>query len=284
MPAQSPEAFVSENRDRLLEELESLGRLMHEETRGENSDNQPAVAVGRIFSDLSAEEWPKLAQKYGLQDWLVLPVSGGAYPMLEELQRMVRELAYRGEHDPLTGLLNRRAFEQRIVSEMERAKRRQNPICLALIDLDDFKLVNDRYGHPAGDQVLVSLAQTLLDSTRRYDVASRIGGEEFGLFLPDTGQIKARIILNRLLEKVREKDFQAGEETFGVTCSVGAACWKARPSPAVPDLYEAADQSLYEAKNSGKDTVRIAKLPESGAPAKSLVLSDEKKFLFTGGV
>lgn len=115
-------------------------------------------------------------------------------------------------------------------------------------------------------------------------MSARIGGEEFALFLPDTGLAKAKATINRVLESVRNLRFTGNEDKeFPITCSVGAICWKARSLRPPPDLYELADQALYEAKNAGKDHLVISRAPErSVKAADSMVNSAEKQFLFTG--
>jgi diguanylate cyclase (GGDEF)-like protein len=283
MPTEHPDLFLIENREDLEREIEALSQMVRDSS-GSESNNGGSTAVLRIFSDMDPDTWIKAAERHGLQDWLALPLDSREYPLLTRLQGIIEDLAYKGEHDPMTGLLNRRAFELRVSSEIERAKRNRRPVTLALIDLDDFKAVNDEYGHPVGDDVLMAVARTLVGITRRYDVPGRIGGEEFALFLPDTGMVKAKATVARILESVRELEFTTPEgQPFKVTCSVGVVCWKARSMRNPPDLYDIADRALYEAKKSGKDRMEAELV--SDRPDKqpdSLVKSAEKRFLFTG--
>jgi len=263
--------------------MESLSRFVRT-TPDEPAQSDGSLAVFRIYPDMNLEAWNDMAGRFGLQDWLALPLGRKDYPLLAELQDLIRELAYQGEHDPLTGLPNRRAFEMRVGGEIERAKRNRESVTLAIIDLDDFKVVNDTHGHPKGDEVLTAVARTIVGATRRYDVPGRLGGEEFALFLPDTGVIKARTTVNRILDSVRELSFNGSNgQPFSMTCSVGVACWRARSMGASPDLYEIADKALYEAKNAGKDRMHITQVPDMpGKQPDSLVRSAEKRFLFTG--
>jgi len=158
--------------------------------------------------------------------------------------------------DGLTGLWNRRLFDLRINEELQRAIRFQEPFGLLLVDLDHFKSVNDRYGHQAGDAVLVELARRLTDATREVDVVTRFGGEEFALILPKT-PVQGTL---RLAEKVREvvanEPFSAGNASMPVTVSVGAAGYPAHglsaaellaaaglPAPAAPVVAGPAGQA-----------------------------------------
>ena len=283
MQTEPPDTFIDANRDELKREIESLAQLIRGADQ-KSGESEQSLAVIRIFNGLEPEVWRDYAERHGLQDWFALALDGNRFPLLSRLQAMIRELAYRGDHDPMTGLLNRRAFESRVGSELERAKRNHQSVTLAIIDLDNFKAVNDVYGHPVGDEVLNALSRTLVDITRRYDVAARIGGEEFALFLPDAGLTKARATVNRVLESVRDLKFTAPDGTeFKVTCSVGVACWKAKSTNLTPDLYEIADQALYEAKRAGKDRMHVSMASEhTEKRPDSRVRSAEKRFLFTG--
>jgi diguanylate cyclase (GGDEF)-like protein len=102
------------------------------------------------------------------------------------VEELVHRLTDAARTDPLTGLQNRRAFEETMKAEVERAKRTHRPMCLLVCDLDHFKLVNDRFGHPTGDSALVRVGQLLSSSRREIDPVARTGGEEFALILPET--------------------------------------------------------------------------------------------------
>jgi diguanylate cyclase (GGDEF)-like protein len=166
--------------------------------------------------------------------------------------------------DGLTGLWNRRLFDLRINEELQRAIRFQEPFGLLLVDLDHFKSVNDRFGHQAGDAVLVELARRLTDATREVDVVTRFGGEEFALILPKT-PVQGTL---RLAEKVREvmanEPFAAGNASILVTVSVGAAGY---PDHGLSgsELLAAADAALYRAKEKGRN--RVEEAEPGGRPA-----------------
>jgi len=159
-------------------------------------------------------------------------------------------LARESATDALTGLLNRRAFEERLEAEVKRARRYGSPLSLLMLDVDRFKAYNDTYGHPAGDDVLRQVAALLKSSTRRTDVVARYGGEEFAVIVSETALPGALL----LAERCRRAVAGASWPHRAVTPSVGAAMlsagvWTGR------DLTEAADGALYRAKQDGRNRV-----------------------------
>src|SRR5438067_2739406 len=155
--------------------------------------------------------------------------------------------------DELTRLPNRRALAQRVLQEMQRARRHHNAIAFLMIDLDHFKQVNDTYGHLNGDAVLAELAQILKTGARESDVCARYGGEEFGLILHETTEPGARTLAERIRAKVAAATFPGG---LKLTISIGVA---ATGEPALfTQLIDRADQALYTAKQSGRNQVRVA--------------------------
>jgi diguanylate cyclase (GGDEF)-like protein len=144
-------------------------------------------------------------------------------------------------HDALTALANRRAFEERLPVEVARASRSEQPLSLCLLDLDGFKGVNDRLGHPAGDEVLRSVAR-ILDESRAADECFRIGGDEFAIVMPETTPEEAALAAGRIAEKVRGARLGNG----GISVSFGIA---ATTAPDAEDLFAAADAELLAAKN-----------------------------------
>ena len=125
-----------------------------------------------------------------------------ARPLLRSLNR-VASVAEQAMLDPLTGAANRRGFERALEVELERSARRGHPCALVIVDLDDFKLVNDRHGHGVGDEVLVMLAERLRDSVRSADTVARLGGEEFALLLPETSSVRGARRRRACAERVR---------------------------------------------------------------------------------
>jgi two-component system, cell cycle response regulator len=159
--------------------------------------------------------------------------------------------------DPLTGLGNPRSFTTGIAKEMERATRFDRPMSLLLLDLDHFKDVNDTYGHPRGDAVLVEVGQRLLAEVRDIDALARYGGEEFVVVLPETDEVGVARAAARICEAVRSRPIGGeGEVPVSITVSAGAAVFPVHGED-VAQLLNRADQALYEAKHAGRDTWRV---------------------------
>ena len=156
--------------------------------------------------------------------------------------------------DPLTGLHNRRYLEARLTEELSRSKRYNYPLSFMMIDIDDFKLYNDLNGHQAGDRALEITAQCLRAALRKVDVASRYGGEEFSILLPQTSLGEAGVIADRIRRKIMTTSFPHGktQPLGGVTVSIGLSTF----SPALDSaeaIVRAADRALYHAKSHGKN-------------------------------
>lgn len=181
---------------------------------------------------------------------------------LGETLEALRQLA---THDPLTGLLNRREFDRILAEESERAVRFGDPLALVLLDLDHFKRINDRHGHPAGDAVLCEVARRLVAQVRSVDRVLRLGGEEFALVLVQTDRAGARRVAERVCAAVRAEPVAVdGTPGLAVTGSAGVAILP--DDAATPTvLVTAADQALYAAKAAGRDRVVVAS--ETGRPA-----------------
>ena len=156
--------------------------------------------------------------------------------------------------DPLTGCLNRRALEMRLRREWRAAKRRGSPLAVLAVDLDNFKPINDTYGHPAGDAVLRELADVMRATVRDTDVIARVGGDEFVLLLPDTGWQGAITLAERLRRHVDEETF-AGAQEIPLTVSIGIALARGTDDVRASDLLEEADRSLYRAKTGGRNRI-----------------------------
>lgn len=166
------------------------------------------------------------------------------------LEKLVRE-------DPLTGLSSRRFFEERLGEEWSRAFRYHYPLSLVIGDLDNFKQMNDRYGHPFGDRVLASVGEMLRRDLRQSDMAARCGGDEFSLLLPETDEEGARLIAERLRSKVKEINFAEAADPLLVTISFGVATARYPSPPSHQELQDWADRALYLAKNRGRDRVDL---------------------------
>ena len=168
-----------------------------------------------------------------------------------------------GLTDSLTGLYNRRHLQHRLAQEMTRAQRYGQTLTCLFIDADHFKQINDRYGHPAGDQVLVSLAQRLRRRLRASDIATRYGGEEFAVLLPQTDAASATQLAEQIRQEVASEGIAVdGEGTIEVTVSIGVAAYdgSAKPDedPGGARLLAAADEAVYRAKSAGRNRVWVS--------------------------
>lgn len=162
--------------------------------------------------------------------------------------------------DGLTALANRRHCEEELEAELVRAERLGGATALVFADLDDFKAVNDRHGHPAGDAVLCAFAELLRESVREIDTAGRFGGEEFMLVLPGTDAVGAANVAERVRAALAERVIVTpGGAAIRITASFGVAT--APPTATVAELISAADKALYDAKHAGKNRVETAQLP-----------------------
>ena len=179
-----------------------------------------------------------------------LVVATALFGLLKErLDSLIKRLTDAVRTDPLTGLLNRRGLEEAFEIEVERARRNDGELTLLVADLDHFKQLNDRLGHPAGDRALEMLGELLTAGVRRIDRVGRMGGEEVALVLPDTGEHNGYILAERLRSKIRE-NFAA--DLFPLTISFGVAAYP-KHGLTTSALLKAADQALYTAKEFGRD-------------------------------
>ncbi len=170
------------------------------------------------------------------------------------LSRTLAELEYYSMHDPLTGLYNRRHFNNMLEYEIGRSERHGHEFALLLLDLDDFKDVNDSYGHPAGDAVLVRIAEILRCHLRKGDLATRIGGDEFVVMLMETGHSGAIEVADKLGKALRAHVFEVpgDERSFHITASIGVVVYP-RDARTETDLLAGVDIAMYRAKELGKD-------------------------------
>ncbi|MCX7597240.1 MAG: GGDEF domain-containing protein, partial [Armatimonadetes bacterium] len=176
-----------------------------------------------------------------------------ASELLVRLREREKELERLATTDELTGLYNRRIFFERLVAEMDRHLRYGRPLALLVIDLDNFKQINDTYGHQVGDQVLAALGQVLREYVRTTDTVARYGGEEFAVLVPETHLEGAAVAAERLRQCVQA----ATLAPVPMTVSIGVAA----VPPCLPDpdaLMAAADAALYQAKRTGKNRVAVS--------------------------
>lgn len=214
-----------------------------------------------------ANPWLELAWRPGVYLYMlggtaVAFAAFGAYVGRQEELHRVNSL-----HDAMTGLHNTRYFWQRLDEERAFAERHNRPLALVIGDIDWFKKVNDTWGHVAGNRVLAAVAAVLMELRRRGDTVARIGGEEFGVILPETSLSEAVHVAERLREAIAALRFDAGfrGKPYGVTISFGAAAAGAGEFGTAAALFERADAAMYDAKRAGRNRVS-ASAPASMEP------------------
>ncbi|NWO04985.1 MAG: diguanylate cyclase [Alteromonadaceae bacterium] len=172
----------------------------------------------------------------------------------EQMQQQVRKERERAMTDLLTQLPNREAWQERLMFEFNRWQRYQQPLSVAVLDIDLFKKVNDSYGHKAGDRVLQLVSRELRQRLRETDFIARYGGEEFVLLLPETTASSAEEVINALRKRVSELPFHFGGEPVRVTFSAGLT--EFGEGDAVETVFDRADRALYQAKDAGRNQTR----------------------------
>jgi diguanylate cyclase (GGDEF)-like protein len=199
---------------------------------------------------------------YGYQDWSLAPRT---QDVLEQAKGplgramfqalALAQLRNRTHEDPLTGALNRRGFDEALRREVDRARRNRRELSLIMIDVDRFKEINDRCGHPAGDEVLIRLAARIQRTLRRSDFLCRVGGDELAVLLPEVAADVAHAVAERIAQACA--DITAGEAQLPVTMSMGVSGLSlAVGSPS--DLVRRSDEALYAAKRGGRARVSRA--------------------------
>jgi diguanylate cyclase (GGDEF)-like protein len=183
------------------------------------------------------------------------------YASFEDITRRVQlshELQHQASTDYLTGVANRRSLMQRVHSEFERSMRHPTVHCCVLaIDLDEFKQINDTWGHATGDAVLIHVARLMREATRQHDVVGRSGGEEFTLLLPDTDIDEAQALAERLRQRIADTPTRHDGHAVPITVSIGIATIR-RSDPDADAVLARADRALYQAKHQGRNLVRLA--------------------------
>jgi diguanylate cyclase (GGDEF)-like protein len=208
------------------------------------------VALGMVTAILLVHAPPALAVM------VVVGVLGNRLTEIRQLQVDVRT-------DPKTGLLNMRGWREAVAKELARADRARGAVGLLMVDLDHFKLINDTWGHPAGDDMLLAVADVLRAETRPADVIGRFGGEEFVVLLPDAETTAALAVAERIRARIAgltvvSTDKRGGPAAIsGRTTSVGVAS-RGPSAGTLADLLQAADAAVYAAKEGGRDQVRVA--------------------------
>ena len=207
------------------------------------------------------------AARLALPTWLMLGLMVVLVSLLLRLRRAVRETRLLARRDPLTGALNRRAFEAMAGPLLASCNRQTRPAMVMMLDADHFKRVNDQHGHAVGDQVLVGIAGIVSGAIRQADLFGRYGGEEFLVLAPFSSPADGMRLADRIRQLVHEARF--GDADLHVTVSIGvAAC---APAITLADALEDADAALYRAKEAGRNRVELAEPTLRGAADESAV-------------
>lgn len=284
MPTERNNSFVfasSGLSPELVDDLEKVTRLVREKTSTCQCSN--ALALVRVLAGVGPDDWERFASLNGLEDWLGIPLDCSLAESVCQVLSVQERLAFQRDHDALTGIGNRGLFNRLLASEFERAIRSHTDLSLLMLDLDNFKQVNDKYGHSCGDQVLQRLGGLLKTQVRQYDVPVRFGGEEFAVILPATSCWTATVLGTRILELFRQEEFFCDGDSFAMTFSGGAASLTLLEQDAktAGELIKSADAALYDAKRQGKNHIALVECSKLAGDRSSLVLSHEKQFLFS---
>jgi diguanylate cyclase (GGDEF)-like protein len=214
-------------------------------------------------------ETKRRGQAAGADDFLSKPVSPlelqiriaamlRIKSLTDQLDAANRRLAELADTDGLTGIANRRRFDQVFSVEHERADRYKRPLAVGIVDIDHFKKINDTHGHAIGDLALKAVAAALAETIRQSDHVARLGGEEFGIVAPEVGPSGALALGERLRKRVEGLSlFDEQVKPFPVSISVGMVAWDGQLKTAPEALLKAADDALYQAKQSGRNRVNL---------------------------
>ena len=223
--------------------LQSAGRDRYTmEHQIEHADGHLLWALMSVSAIMDADGEPEF-QVVQIQD-------------ISDRRRYEGRLEFLAEHDPLTGLFNRRRFTFEVQRQVARVLRHSSTACVIFLDIDNFKYVNDSLGHSAGDDLIEAVAMKLLETSRETDIVARLGGDEFALLLTENSAHQALVHGERLRDAVENGGFMVGHQDVRITISVGVAEISPDGSMTPEDVMMDADLAMYEAKDAGRNTVR----------------------------
>ncbi len=215
--------------------------------------------IAALLKDVMAETHKMIAHNKELEKHL-----DQSAQVMNDLKRDLEQVRREAMTDGLTGLTNRKSFDERIALMAEQAIEENKGFTLLFMDIDHFKAFNDNYGHQVGDQVLRLVAKTLIDGVKGRDTAARYGGEEFAIILPDTTIEGGRMVAENLRKAIAMKEVvnrTSGQHLGRITISAGVAQYV--PGESIPDLLDRVDGALYTAKNNGRNQVATAPTPQA---------------------
>ena len=229
---EDPDSFVAKVRELYQSPEESFDALRFKDGRVFERYSRPLINDGRIDGRV----------------WSFRDVS--------ERKRFEDQLVDLANHDPLTGLFNRRRFNEEMERQLSSARRYNVPGALLFLDLDQFKDVNDSRGHRAGDELLIELARLLRERLRDADTVARLGGDEFAILLPHTNALQASLVATSVLEAIRGHTFQIAGAPVAISASIGVALFPEQAATA-GELLSCADLAMYEAKEQGRNRISV---------------------------
>lgn len=247
--------------DMRLPGMDGLSLINGLKTRGSTTDVIVVTGYGTIENAVQC-------MKAGAMDYIIKPFNVDQILLAVNKSLEIRELRERARErelyrelsymDALTGVYNRRYFDEALKAELEKARLHNSTVVLFMVDVDDFKLYNDNNGHQMGDEALSAMGKLLKGACRGYDIVTRYGGEEFAIIFPGADTAYAAELANRIMKEVAGHEFKgAGNLPSGMlTVSIGVACYPTDATNA-DDLVRCSDAALYDAKRSGKNQVRL---------------------------
>ena len=257
----------------------TLRAITHPEDVGVDADDRRRLIAGDISTYQTEKRY---RHAWGHHVWVLLTVSlvrdeaGAALYVITQVQdiserkELAGRLEYLVDHDMLTGLFNRRRFEQELAQETERARRYGHPGAVLLIDVDHFKDVNDTFGHAAGDDLLKAVAGALKQRLRQTDVLGRVGGDEFAILLPGAGADRAKIVADEIIKGLNRSMAVLADRSVHLTASVGVSLFDHLTDT---EVLGYADLAMYEAKEAGRNRFALYQPSNTRGPVASARLA-----------
>ncbi|SDN29420.1 GGDEF domain-containing protein [Desulfonauticus submarinus] len=265
------------NKQDLLNELKKLELLV----KKDKLDKNLAYILFTFFHSNYVDKIKKVICEVDKDNkWFLLPIKKDKFSLSLHLFELFSYLNKYKNMDFLTSLYNKRFFEETFVREIQDARKFKIPLSLLIFDIDNFKSVNDTYGHQVGDIVLKGVAQIIKNQIRGNDFACRIGGEEFAVIFRGTSIRHIYGIAERILKEVEKFRFKVEKFDIKITISAGGVVYSGYGKVESSKLFEIADANLYKAKRNGKNRFYISFYSEEEKDSATLVNEAEKNILF----